>query len=584
MPFSATFAAAASAAVLLLAALPPARATFIDNLVPRRDSTGAIMDSHDFSIHKYPGTSGYTMVSIGYGLCEEPKGLGCDSTPDHCGFQPNHTINVWSSPDLSSGSWTFVTTAVSVDNRPPGTIYRPDAIWNPHTNSVVLWYNWLNAAGQYEGYAAYTAPTPAGPYTRVRESVNVTMQNATSNCGDFHLFVDPQDGTPYLIAGCQFHMWIERLNPNMLDSAGDTSATGLYMFDEYFIEAPALFFRNGLYYAIFGHCCCYCFQGSGAIVHTAPHPLGPWTSLGDVACIPTPPPAPVQCGSAAENSVLELGCAGGATIAAVSFASFGTPTGSCAAGWAVGACNAANSTSAIAALCVGRASCSVEASTAFFGDPCLGTLKSLAASVTCSAASGSMSTPAASRGEAFLAAIGASSSAPLASVGAEPTPGQGCQYVNASTTSALRSQQSDIFEVDLAGGGTAWVWAGDRWEQSWDGLKGHDPQLWVPIVFNDDGSGACSAQTARRFARVRARRLRALTSRLSLAPAQSRRCAGSTTSRCQSSRATEACNQKLRSRAVSAPRADAFEAPPATTINEVSLGPGDDSRAPFAVL
>ena len=182
-----------------------ARATFIDNLAPRRDSAGAVMDSHDFSLRKYPGTAGYTMVSIAYGECREPASQGCDQTPDKCGFQPNHTINVWQSPDLSSGSWSLVTTAVSLDNRPPGTIYRPDAIWNPHSKSVVLWYNWLNAQGQYMGYAAYTAPTPAGPYSRVRESVNVTMQNATEQCGDFHLFVDPADGTPYIIAGCGFH-------------------------------------------------------------------------------------------------------------------------------------------------------------------------------------------------------------------------------------------------------------------------------------------------------------------------------------------------------------------------------------------
>ena len=128
-------------------------------------------------------------------------------------------------------------------------------------------------------------------------------------------------------------------------------------------------------------------------MHTAPHPLGPWTSLGDVACVPTPPGG------------------GGAP-----------PRGG--------------------------------------------------------------SSPAASRAEAFLAAVGAG--AP----GATPTPGQGCQSVNASTTSALRSQQSDIFAVDLADGSTGWIWAGDRWQQSPDGLKGHDPQLWVPLVFNADNSVA----------------------------------------------------------------------------------------------
>lgn len=230
--------------------------TFIDNLSPRLDNQGSIMDSHDFSIHKYPGTPGYTLVGISYGECKEPANKGCDQTADKCGFQPNHTINVFTSSDLSSGSWNHVTTAVSLDNRPPGTIFRPDAIWNPHTNNVVLWYNWLNAQGVYMGYAAYTSPSPAGPFTRVREAVNVTTQNATEECGDFHLFIDPADLTPYVIMGCGFHMWIERLMPDMLGSAGDTSPTGRYLFSEYFIEAPAIFFREGIYYAIFGHCCC----------------------------------------------------------------------------------------------------------------------------------------------------------------------------------------------------------------------------------------------------------------------------------------------------------------------------------------
>ena len=61
----------------------------------------------------------------------------------------------------------------------------------------------------------------------------------------------------------------------------------------YFVEAPSLFERNGIYYALFSWCCCFCKQGSGIIVHTAPHPLGPWTvqavgpsyERGDVACV-----------------------------------------------------------------------------------------------------------------------------------------------------------------------------------------------------------------------------------------------------------------------------------------------------------
>jgi hypothetical protein len=368
--------------VTLISSISLVAATFINNLEPRYDINGEILDSHDFSLYKYPGHTGYYMISVAYGECKEPANLGCDQTSDKCGFQFNHTVNVWRSTDLSSGSWEFISEAISPQMRPAGTLYRPDAIYNPNTNNVVLWHNWVHVDGTYAGYAAYTAPDPQGPYTLQRNVTNVTVNNSTSHCGDFHLFIDPVDNTPYAIMGCDFHMYIERLLPNALDSALDVTPTGRYMFEEYFIEAPELFVRNGVYYAVFGHCCCYCYQGSGAIVHTAPHPLGPWTTLGDVACVPTTS-QPLLRASQSLSSTTEL-----------------------------------------------------------------------------------------------LHAIGFS---------AQPTPGQGCQYVNASTTSSLRSQQSAIFEVDTPNG-KEWIWAGDRWQQSPDGTKAHDPQLWVPIVFNEDDS------------------------------------------------------------------------------------------------
>lgn len=51
------------------------------------------------------------------------------------------------------------------------------------------------------GYAAYTAPGPAGPFALQRAVTNVSTNNATWHCGDFHLFVD-DDGTPYIISAC----------------------------------------------------------------------------------------------------------------------------------------------------------------------------------------------------------------------------------------------------------------------------------------------------------------------------------------------------------------------------------------------
>ena len=88
---------------------------------------------------------------------------------------------------------------------------------------------------------------------------------------------------------------------------------------------------------------------------------------------------------APENAPVTLSCAGG-VIAGVTFASFGTPTGSCTAGFAKGACDAANSTAIVAAACVGQPSCTLNIGVDIFGDPCFDTLKHFDAAITCSAA------------------------------------------------------------------------------------------------------------------------------------------------------------------------------------------------------
>jgi hypothetical protein len=102
----------------------------INNTAPRLDVHGAIMDAHDCSIRVLPNGT-YIMHSIEYGLCVAPTGMGCDQTPDHCGFRNNHNVSVWTSPDLSSGSWTFSGYAFPYTARPAGLIFRPEAIFNP---------------------------------------------------------------------------------------------------------------------------------------------------------------------------------------------------------------------------------------------------------------------------------------------------------------------------------------------------------------------------------------------------------------------------------------------------------------------
>lgn len=88
------------------------------------------------------------------------------------------------------------------------------------------------------------------------------------------------------------------------------------------------------------------------------------------------------CGRVAEGSTLHLGC-DGSTITAITFASFGTPTGDCSIGFVNGKCDASQTIAKVSAQCLGKAGCSIPATNDFFQDPCPDTAKTLAASITC---------------------------------------------------------------------------------------------------------------------------------------------------------------------------------------------------------
>ncbi len=42
-----------------------------------------------------------------------------------CGFQMDHNISIWSSPNLTSGSWSYVGNAIDVADRPAGILKLP---------------------------------------------------------------------------------------------------------------------------------------------------------------------------------------------------------------------------------------------------------------------------------------------------------------------------------------------------------------------------------------------------------------------------------------------------------------------------
>ena len=110
----------------------------------------------------------------------------------------------------------------------------------------------------------------------------------------------------------------------------------------------------------------------------------PVQSLWSVPAPPFPPTGPVWCGIGPENTNLELSCWNNSIIQDISFASFGTPTGTCPNNLQKGSCNAASSLDVVKKACVGKTSCSVPVTNDNFGgDPCVNTPKQLGVQLVC---------------------------------------------------------------------------------------------------------------------------------------------------------------------------------------------------------
>jgi beta-xylosidase len=228
----------------------------VQNTVPRRDTDDAIIDAHDGCLQFFAGR--YYLYGTAYGRS--------------AGFGLNNRYRVYSSPDL--GEWRYEGELLA--DQPAGVFYRPYVVFNPQTRLYVLWFNWYPQL--WDGATGVAvSETPVGPFRIVASRVGLSQ--AADRPGDGSLFVD-DDGTGYYIhtiIGQGHAIRIEKLTADFLGSTGEVSevlARGC--------EAPALFRRGDLYYALFDTACCFCPQGSGARVYTARQPLGPYTFQGNL--------------------------------------------------------------------------------------------------------------------------------------------------------------------------------------------------------------------------------------------------------------------------------------------------------------
>ena len=223
---------------------------------------------------------------MGYKDCKLESGLlppqDCPGIYDkfgHCGFREDHAVNLFTSPDLEN--WTFVRDIYPTENRQEGIYFRPKVIYNESTQEYVLWINYLApASSPLVSYpkamlVVATSKSPSGPFETRTEKVDLTVTGA----GDFTLLVDPKDNAGYLFYdawGNNHKVVVEKLTDDYLNSTAQNAVT----ISPSKNEAPMVLERNGWYYLMFGPTCCFCREGSGAQVYTAPSPMGPWTDSG----------------------------------------------------------------------------------------------------------------------------------------------------------------------------------------------------------------------------------------------------------------------------------------------------------------
>eukprot|EP01116_Phalansterium_solitarium_P010020 TRINITY_DN24401_c0_g1_i1.p1 TRINITY_DN24401_c0_g1~~TRINITY_DN24401_c0_g1_i1.p1 ORF type:complete len:347 (-),score=107.94 TRINITY_DN24401_c0_g1_i1:115-1155(-) len=255
----------------------------ISNVLPRKDTDGVIMDIHDGNTLLINGT--YYYYGASYGLCKEPAGPnGCaDAGTGTCGFQLDHNVSLYTSTDMAT--WTnqghvFQMASSGIT----AILFCPKVLYNKLNNNFVLWFNWVADGFAVSMYGVAVSPTPYGPFKVVSTNVSTL---AYANTGDFSLFVD-DDGQAYVIYTAHIvgytpnhRMSVERLTPDYIATVGSSGNSGF--FGNTFVEAPALFKRNGIYYAVFGQCCCYCQGGGNVIVHSATSPLGPYAELNAIS-------------------------------------------------------------------------------------------------------------------------------------------------------------------------------------------------------------------------------------------------------------------------------------------------------------
>ena len=123
------------------------------------------MDAHDSKFLFFNGL--YHWFAASYGDCKEPPGKnGCSNVGiGRCGFQTNHNVTLYTSPDLVT--WTNAGIVFeALGNLPPNSVlFAPKTVYNSKTEEFVMWFNYIVGDFSHSYYGVASSKTAYGPFS-----------------------------------------------------------------------------------------------------------------------------------------------------------------------------------------------------------------------------------------------------------------------------------------------------------------------------------------------------------------------------------------------------------------------------------
>lgn len=252
------------AAIFRIAATPVKPRTEIRSGEVWGDTDGRVIQAHGGGVLYHEG------VYYWYG--ENKNGMTTSSGVDRVDVTG---VSCYSSRDLlnwkNEGVVLKAVNEPGHDLHPSRVLERPKVIYNEKTKKFVMWAHIDSADYGYARGGCATADAPNGPFTYLG-----SLRPEGQMCRDMTLFVD-DDKTAYHIYSSEGNAttYISKLSEDYTKHTG----TFIRVFEKKFLEAPAVFKRDGKYYMIASGQSGWAPNPAHACISDSM--LGDWKEIGD---------------------------------------------------------------------------------------------------------------------------------------------------------------------------------------------------------------------------------------------------------------------------------------------------------------